>query len=127
MIDAKELRIGNFVECDGYMGKYVSKILAIDIANNIGVLDSGVLTWLGDKTDNINPLSITEDLLFDLGFKRHPVHQNDFIKHTVRLTHVHLTGNFVFNFEHQIIYINALHQLMNLYFSLTNKELEYKL
>lgn len=116
---ANELRIGNFL----YNDKVVVKIDARTIFD----------IWDDKGLKNYKPIPITEKWLLNIGFKC------DDINNTIRTHFEHLSD---YRFEYYIEKINKyhlrgfyfmgnsigtikyIHQLQNIYFALTQKELE---
>ena len=115
MIAANELRIGNYVYDANNELTQVNSI--VDGAINYE-LDYGDCYF-----ENINPIPITEEWLLKLGFEKH--------------NYIFRKDGFQFTFDKKIIpikfyggaikntNIKYIHQLQNLYFALTQKELEY--
>ena len=136
MIQAKELRIGNYVYDGNSELAQVSSI--VDGAINYE-LDYGNL-WTNEVCyfENINPIPITEEWLLKFGFsinKKTCVHIFEFeiddkVNFAVFLYDDEKEALFIKNSARssKIIFkkrIDYVHQLQNLYFALTQKELEY--
>jgi len=114
MIDIKELRIGNYVlsGCNELV-----KIEGIISKGNTG----------GYLLETLKPIPITAEWLLKFGFN--PFYING------KLTHYRINSYFIrydgqdFYFElgkGMIIEIRFVHQLQNLYFALTGKELKHE-
>lgn len=106
MIKPNELRIGNYV-------KHIDKIIRIES--------------LHPKDDDVNDeipfhcifgISLTEELLFEFGFLNFGYRYS---KPELKLDIIKGDGYYLSNVSKEIEYV---HQLQNLYFALTNKELE---
>ena len=125
---AEELRIGNYVidyeaepETTIYWQVEEIQRLSNDKALNqtIGVTYRNGSCWSCD----IKPIPLTEDWLLNFGFKYNGFCY-EFNKHEVRLINEFnipywIDSNFITN-------ISYVHQLQNLYYALTNKELNYE-
>lgn len=136
MIDARELRLGNYVLDSG------GKVLRIDFFEH---LQSGYDCKFGqrmfvaseevhpmtDYTDSANPIPLTEQWLIDFGFGKV---QNIYQRHNQILLDPESNGSYKVKFwTHSIsraeplyqsnLAIRYVHQLQNLYFALTGKEL----
>lgn len=131
-MDAKELRIGNLLwfdmndpvdEDEPEQGYVISKV-TIDVLKDL---------------DRYNPLILNEELLIKLGFSR-DVELEKLERYTykqftfgdqktnsfIRVCY-HVIGKFTVNYQGNPIYKpKYVHQLQNLYFVLTNKELIIK-
>lgn len=120
MIDATHLRIGNWVMFDG------EPDLITEIWENL----CGGRSFSRYTYDRVSPIPLTPEILEKSGFKKSsPDFTWDFDKLSV-----HLPGK---SYPKGRTYFNAwcikegipqsLHQLQNLYFSLTNQELQITL
>ncbi|MGN6438188.1 MAG: hypothetical protein ACTHMM_16730 [Agriterribacter sp.] len=120
MIDPKELRVGNWVLCI-YEDKseYPVKVVAIT--------EEG-FTTRGDevyphKDDELEGISLTPEILENCGFEYNGDH---FFKDEVCLFKLGNSGiHFLYDYTGKEI--KYFHQLQNLYFALTGKELEVNL
>jgi len=138
-MNANELRIGNLIQKNG----------KIHYTNNLTIRDIFHLSI--DDTDNFEPIPINEDWLLKFEFEK--VKNKDkedlreYIGHTAQkakyaifdtdifITKVDKRGllwrsidcDFMVLFYHKSIPIKYLHQLQNLYFALTDIELEINL
>ena len=133
MIQPQELRIGNYLN---------EEVLGTCIVSQITEKTIWVLTnnLKEDGTQNkrefhiwikhLQPIPITEDELIKLGFKGQPAdYYKDKLSIVLENSDIfHKKGRVYFNswaiLEEQPKYV---HQLQNLYFALTNKELTYKI
>ena len=127
MIDIRELRCGNIVRCSvsNDAGKY--RVLSLNGYLNEIQLD-GVRQGEWHKENKVLPLVLTEELLIELGF----IEANDDIyggwlfKFSLR-DYIRIRKDnqkFYYNSpfsEH--VYIKSVHQLQNLIFALTGREL----
>lgn len=129
---ANELRIGNYVNIhDGNIEGYVKTICDIEkyvtVGNNpANKLIHGIVV----KLEEIEPIPLTELWLFKFGFLNSQTvdaYSNGVIEISLRYSPTLYDGNFnddstkVFNPDIQFV-----HQLQNLYFALTGKELKLK-
>lgn len=107
MIQATELRIGNWVEEDGYKKQFSMYDFPL-------------------STDSINPIPLTPEILEKCGFVNdngwyaiHLWNRNELAK-CMDYDGVSINNSY---FDYAI---TSLHQLQNLYYSLTGKELIYE-
>lgn len=134
MIDIKELRIGNYIKCPNNEikevvvidrtkshideGKLLYKNLVVCIDKEVGTINH----WL----QKCNPIPITEEILLSLGFKPIQLLSDPSIEvyriGTFEIRKDRITGGYFYN----DVKITSVHQLQNLYFALTGKELELK-
>ena len=112
MIQAKELRIGNYI-------KYQDNL------NFIVELEDFSDLYLGeDYIEDYHPIPITQQRLIDLGFEDIGGHEYQ-IDHDLIVENEY-TENGFWNFVYGNAYITrikSVHQLQNLYFAITGKEL----
>lgn len=108
-MEANELRIGNYV-LDSYNGK-------------ITRINWQEIKWIQEVTDRYASIELTEEILLKCGF----------IPCSIIDNHFNISGmciwkcNDMFLCDKNGIHIKHLHQLQNLYFALTGKELEIDL
>lgn len=110
MVKVNELKLGNWVHFLGALTE----------------IDEEFLYLLYDKksdleSSDLDPIELTEEILFKCGFV---INNGIFEKEGIRLhpiRNLYFRGNFPIKSD-----IKHLHQLQNLYFALTNKELEYE-
>lgn len=125
MIQANELRIGNWVELNGNYFKVFSSI------NHLGVdLDSEKLDkhMMFAGIDAIKPIPLTEEIFLKCDLLKSissPIY--NFIN-TDYHVYIKDSGEFVFRgLGASIVKVEHLHQLQNLFFALTGKELNINL
>lgn len=116
MIQTNELRIGNWVDWNGEKG-IINQILEYEV-----VFKCGEDTLISD----LKPIELTEEILLKCGFVRDG-NTGYYTCEKVGFT-INLSGTIgyracIWSNKH----INHLHQLQNLYFALTGKELEIEL
>lgn len=122
-MDIKELRIGNLIERNGVTAK-------IELINNeideVYFIDDDF--YYNDFCCNINPIPLTKELILKFGFEDSIINKNSPI------------NCYEFDLKNQCLYIltdgknritisrfiKYVHQLQNLYFSLTGEELTIK-
>jgi hypothetical protein len=142
---ANELRIGNYVNCPKD-GQNPFRIDLLDFVScGIGkfgmIYDKSVhpLTWY---LQDLQPIPLTEEWLLKFGFGKEKVndlYDNAFIKYDVLSSDLYLRPSYMggyywgFNVPGKLdneLYdaknIKYVHQLQNLYFALTENELEIK-
>ena len=127
MIQASDLRIGNLV-------KYCASFVEI---TSVPKIKSEIIYFNFGSTDNycayfkeISPIPITEKWLLKFGFyKEH--YEDDFTKYCIVFEdikfefYIYYNGNKKICFGKLTIMFKYVHQLQNLYFALTGKELTY--
>ena len=131
---ANELRIGNYLLQYGEVGKIVE----------IGIKHKGDTNYyLRSENDNcgywidqFKPISLTEEILLKCGFKitkndEYPFKYviNKGMRDEIEIEDLNSTTCFVLSHGRRfsVVKIKYLHQLQNLYFALTGKELEIEL
>lgn len=130
MVDAKELRIGNWVQHTTQWSY-----------RNDGIRPF-YFQWeerdwyaVGESTMDLNeaicPISITPDILIATGFHKHnnawvtaDYDEKNYMKDYFTVWNIH-DGEYKLNTTQFAIEITSLHQLQNLYFALTGEELTY--
>jgi hypothetical protein len=122
---ATELRIGNYVY-DKY-GR-VQEVLSIETECTIEDKAIRYVKYYNivESIENTNPIPLTEEWLLKFGFK---VEDNSWFKNKDLITLERYDNRdwdvFYSNtYEVHLRVINHVHQLQNLYFALTNKELK---
>ena len=108
MINAQDLRIGNYI-LDG--GGNIVKVTPQRIAD------------IDNKFVINNPIPLTEDILLKCGFER--IESKWRLKNGYHWIQVNLYSYFINHIQHGLI--EYLHELQNLYFALTKEELEINL
>ena len=142
MIDAKELRIGNWIIFKGYRKQIIS-IREWAAERGIYLIDLGdTREEMGIRTIDIHPIPLTTEILEKCGFKLCANYSdNDYTVYYDNDVDLFLTLNWRDretgfnpqkpNYEGELesfgIEIKYLHQLQNLYYALTQKELEVNL
>jgi hypothetical protein len=124
MIKANELRIGNLIDFEGMS----CKVCEID--------KQGVVVDIEKTNENewidlfqFNPISLTEEWLLKLGFEK-PAHSwNGDIFHLTEWDEFPLNWAVAMNKNGAMLVLKLkyVHQLQNLYFTLTGEELTIKL
>jgi hypothetical protein len=121
MIQAKELRIGN------YLLNYENKVIRINKWDFVGYRDNYGNIYSFDKS---NPIPIDEKWLTDFGFRDlnyvfvlNASRKKLLVNWSTRIVSSNIRNGFYLNKYKHIKYI---HQLQNLYFALTGKELQLK-
>ena len=115
----EELRFGNLVQTQ-YGIRQIKSINVHEVAlvpKDFGN-DSAV-----NKLSEINPIPLTDDILLKLGFEL----KNQWFDYELDGLRIgYITNDEFFQFEAaQVIDIRYVHQLQNLHFALTGKELVY--
>lgn len=116
MIKANELRIGNYVYDND------SRIIKVSsTGNKVITADENDATIL-HKLDNIIGIPLTPEILEQCGFKHLCLDQYDNKNYSFRIG-----GLFIRKYDKCILStsIYFLHQFQNLYFALTNEELNF--
>jgi len=113
MINANELRIGNWILDPAY-----KLPMCLDV-DNMEVL-------LGARHFNdLDPIPLTPEVLEKCGFKNEEGWQTSWYFNNAVPINIHL-GKIYYNDMSRFFEITSLHQLQNLYFALTGNELDYK-
>ena len=125
-MEAKELRIGNYVLDRG------GKILRIDWWENINkvCMDMNIngqkVHPLTEHAEYCQPIPLTEQWLLDFGFETTSIRTYE-LPNTRGLVIVSkMKGEFLIKLNKNSIWIKHVHQLQNLYFALTGEELTLK-
>jgi hypothetical protein len=121
MIKANELRIGNYFNYNNIAFKVVkieNKYIGLDKEDDFGNYAN---------IEDIEPISITKEILLKCGFKKLG---ND--NYSIGRINLGLNYNISIDIDYVPIHclngkIKYLHQLQNLYFALTNEELKINL
>ncbi len=117
---ATDLRIGNYVN---YLGE-VQEVTGID--SEYVYLDTITFDYV--EHDEIEPIPITEEWLLKLGFE--PEEEDSayyFSEECEYLQVVNYVDGFVFEKENtELVSLNYIHELQNLYHAITGNELEIK-
>jgi aryl carrier-like protein len=130
-IDSKELRIGNWVS-----EEILGKAMVHDISPNhcsLSVKHMDVDRVISDVNYsitliNIKPIPLTPEILLDCGLEKYRMSSCTWYwrsgnrKFNFREL---ADGRFNMKFQYNFLPITNLHQLQNIYFALTGKELEY--
>lgn len=119
---AIELRIGNYV-WEGYGGYY--QVLAI-MPNSVDLVKPFMSMSGRYDIETIKPIKITKEWLFDLGFEKTELSGSIdcYLNHSIGLnTYSKTPVDYYWLKDYHNINIKYVHQLQNIYFSLTGKEL----
>ena len=120
-MEAKDLRIGSYYHQEGFY-KLERNKSRIDIPDIDFILNKKTLIFLltEGELDYITPIPLTEEWLLKFGFKQNKKYKYwEFGKFII-------DQNFTLCDIDIKVTIKYLHQLQNLYFALTEKELEIK-
>ena len=117
MLDAKDLRIGNYVLCNG-LRTIVNESLMISIIQKD-------IQW------TIEPIELTEEWLLIFGFERHELDNWFYLKIINDWTRLNININgsvceLSISNHGAVINVAYVHQLQNLYYALTQTELTLK-
>jgi hypothetical protein len=131
MIQATELRIGNWIDC--YMHRFQVGKISPELVTDLNA-DEGQFS-----IKNLIPIPLTAELLKECGFKKMYRQHDYLLNNWLRITHVHWKDSHPTITEDQFVVgreciktselnvtIQYLHQLQNLNFALTGQELEIK-
>lgn len=143
MINIEELRFGNYVNLTKPSGETGNMVVG-------GIMPDTISLWLPTKTTSgdeeklngiiisdwqhedgfeINPIPLTEELILKCGFKRDMRLKQVFRLGLINLMHFGTWS--LFDDREDMDFLDLpleyLHQLQNLYFALTGKEIEVKL
>lgn len=132
MIDAKELRIGNLFKthvCDNFRIDeiYKDEDWFYCVKNNIGCNGSSLYGFV----DDLQPIPLTEGLLLKCGFKKiNHIYGYSFFSMERKKSGANIDIYEAYSAiggNTSVPHIQFLHQLQNLYFALTGKELKIEL
>jgi hypothetical protein len=133
MIQANELRLGNLVYFTGNGNNNICPVTEL-WRNELEVSYVGNSLCLKYDNEDLQPIPLTPELLEKCGFVKDGYedavwYQRQFpvIGELCTSDRLHPLGNFVFDTDTDTLKIFYLHQLQNLYHSLTGKELNIKL
>jgi hypothetical protein len=125
IMEARELRIGNLVEY--YIEDKIDERKAWWEQSVIDVIDLGIIEK-EPQTHNFRAIPITQKWLNKFGFRKYQNPNNSpswcFAKGGFKLIKNFHSGKIYFT--SYFIEIKSVHQLQNLYFDLTGKELELR-
>lgn len=125
-IEVREFRIGNYVNTKyGNLKVFTINELGLEVQDNSGWIDY-------INSENLKPIEITEEILLKCGFKKIDHHRFKIIPSEFEFYYTISVHDNCFRIYvgDSIICANVifyLHQLQNLYFTLTNQELEINL
>lgn len=143
MIDIKELRFGNYVSLTDPSGETGNVVVGGIMPDKILLRLPDKVTSVGEEKLNgiiisdwqhedgfeINPIPLTEDLILKCGFKRDMRLKQVFRLGLIDLMHFGTWS--LFDDREDMDFLDLpleyLHQLQNLYFALTGKEIEVEL
>ena len=117
-MEAKELRIGNNILFSD--DSTIFEVVEID-KNGLHVKNDNEETWI--ELENFEGIKLTEEILMRLGFERnmYPLYSKDDFVYNIFNKQVAINKQQITNVD-----ICYLHELQNLYYSLTKKELTLK-
>ena len=127
MIDARELRIGNYVMWTGFE----NDIIKIDSITEKGTWISTENGTHGVEWKDLQPIPLTEEILMKCGFEHN--YKSDY---TITLSHttddrfnfkIYKEGGFSLWYLGVPIPVGNLHQLQNLFYALSGEELEVQI
>ena len=112
-------RIGNLLDYNGEVVKITT--LGIDCNNNETIIATNKsFLWHVSKLDGIKPIQLTKEWLLKFNWNGYnPLHFNSNFK-------IDKQGRLYCNGDYKGVNINYVHQLQNLYFDLSGKELTYE-
>lgn len=120
MIKANELRIGNFITIDnGEKPPYIYEVTAHDMEEIDGC------------GEDCFPIPLTPEILEKCGLRLQAQRTSIYIRDRLKIWIGHINGGIAYlknedtDDSFYIGQVSYLHQLQNLYFALTGKELEY--
>ena len=129
-MEAKELRIGNLVE-DELLGKVtiesILKTGQVEVSAFKLISEQITKVFYMFNISELKPIPITEEILLKCGFKF--INGYGYKRHNFQLICINVADSkeFIFRYFMLNVELQYLHQLQNLYFVLTGKELEVNL
>lgn len=124
-MEAKNYRIGNYIQYNNE-NKSVGRITTL-VSDFVSRLDYCQIDYVINKKHwliNVNPIPITEEWLLKLGFISN-AYQDRYESNCIHIQCDKLKGKTDLYIE-GMPHIKHIHQLQNLYFSITGEELEIK-
>lgn len=124
-MDARELRIGNFILGQFVEGQFIPVEVELITTDDVSVepLNKGHQILWNHSLDQVKPIPLTEEWLSKLGFdKRVSSHERTKYTPVFDFTEGKLTFEGLYCPVLQLS-IRTVHQLQNLYFALTGEEL----
>lgn len=120
MINANELRIGNWVKA----GIMIEPLQVRTIDFNIK--DRHLINWASIPCSDLHPIPLTHELIISAGF-RHEINDDSsyYIQNDLWFCHIGDDWYLATHTEHKSL--QSFHQLQNLYFALTGTELNISL
>lgn len=131
MIQANELRIGNYV--NEYYWNNIKNCYSLELIKIKGIYETHIVCNEEDayNLSELKPIPLTEEILFKCGFVEEYEDEEDnsyFVNSSVEIMKVLFKQEFFLeNIDNISLKIKYLHQLQNLYFALIGKELEINL
>lgn len=131
MLKTKELRIGNFVYFnDNIFEGQKNKIVEIEKISKNFVYDKINKNTIIGELQNYKPIEINKEILLKLGFiwtdvipyHNEPILKDCFFGYSEN--EIHLFSDYPHESLKRIKYV---HEFQNIYFSLTNKEIKFKI
>ena len=120
-MEAKDLRLNSLVNYTTDGDTFLHTILAITETEGILLECNGIFEYV--DTENIEPIPLTEEWLIKMGFITDKLNGFDHYKGDFEIC---LPNYFMWK-DSLLNSIKHVHQLQNLYFALTSKELKIKL
>lgn len=132
MIKPEDLRIGNLVFHDGDIneikgvfteftmrkdseGRYHETMYMVQLKN-----------LLDYTSEEINAIPLTEEWLFKFGAKELKAKRGILKEYVLKTVRIEFSNSHNFYYKNSKVIISSVHQLQNLFFALTGKELEVK-
>lgn len=136
MIKAEELRIGNFIFCDELETEHLlnSVVQVTSFTNKVVHWKAPSVFTVnkhsGTPLQYANPIPLTTEILEQCGFEKKTDHAHAIGEYywfdNGRFETVHVFNNWITLKGIDSCPIKYLHQLQNLYFALTNEELNFQ-
>jgi hypothetical protein len=116
MIKVNELRIGNHV-----LDEHDNISIINTISRSVRI-SNDKYKWESKSEDQIHPIPLTDELLLECGFENYEVFKNTWGYNGIEL---YIQDGIIWiDLMNNSVEINYLHELQNLYFSLTKTELK---
>ena len=136
-MDAKELRLGNWVKTtiSRWRGQGFPILAIKGDRVSFDKLNDGQYIWV--MAENLKPIPLSPEIIEKCGFEKHK-NSNDYwtiwyLKNGWRIQQAHNSEvsasvrSGLFYYSDDFVEVEYLHQLQNLYFALTGEELEVNL
>lgn len=116
-MNVRELRVGNYIS----VNNQARTVLAIDI--EVNMFDHYIILGDGqvEDLDTVKPIPLTKEWIERAKFEPYEMLEGHFWKKPLRI--IEIKGEYYFRMDGGVIKLQYVHQLQNLYLTLTGKEI----